>query len=75
MTLRYALHSFDADQVTFAVDDGPGWRMVRRIRGELLDEADERLPPLWRPTTADSPAPVVVTARNSGRRSNGLPVS
>ena len=22
--------------------------MVRRVRGELLDEADERLPPLWR---------------------------
>ncbi|MGN9892272.1 ATP-binding SpoIIE family protein phosphatase [Micromonospora sp. L31] len=64
VTLRYALHSFDADRVTFAVDDGPGWRMVRRIRGELLDEADERLPPLWRPTAADSPFPVVVTARS-----------
>ncbi|MEV5447975.1 PAS domain-containing protein, partial [Streptomyces sp. NPDC052644] len=49
VTLRYALHSFDADQVSFAVDDGPAWRLVRRIRGELLDEADERLPPRWCP--------------------------
>ncbi|MEH0826457.1 SpoIIE family protein phosphatase [Micromonospora sp. CPCC 205714] len=64
VTLRYALGSFDADRVTFAVDDGPGWRIVRRIRGELLDEADERLPPLWRPVPADSPDPVVVTARS-----------
>ncbi|MEH0936973.1 ATP-binding SpoIIE family protein phosphatase [Micromonospora psammae] len=64
VTLRYALHAFDADRVSFAVDDGPAWRLVRRLRGELLDEADERLPPLWRPTPADSPAPVVTTARS-----------
>ncbi|MEH0841569.1 SpoIIE family protein phosphatase [Micromonospora sp. CPCC 205711] len=64
VTLRYALHSFDADRVSFSVDDGPAWRTVRRVRGELLDEADERLPPLWRRATADSPGPVVVTARS-----------
>ncbi|SCG73222.1 SpoIIE family protein phosphatase [Micromonospora coxensis] len=64
VTLRYMLHSFDADRVVLAVDDGPAWRTVRRLRGELLDEADERLPPLWRPTGADSPAPVVTAARS-----------
>ncbi|PWU46828.1 histidine kinase [Micromonospora sp. S4605] len=65
VALRYAITSFDADLVTFAVDEGGGgWRLVRRIRGELLDEADERLPPLWRRTPADWPAPVVVAARS-----------
>ncbi|WP_446219700.1 ATP-binding SpoIIE family protein phosphatase [Micromonospora sp. IBHARD004] len=64
VTLRYAINSFDADRVAFAVDEGGSWRMVRRIRGELLDEADERLPPLWRRAPADSPGPVVVTARS-----------
>jgi GAF domain-containing protein/anti-sigma regulatory factor (Ser/Thr protein kinase) len=61
--LRYALSSFDADQVALGVEDGLDWRGVRRVRGELLDEADERLPPLWRSYPADSPAPLVVTAR------------
>ncbi|WP_329109163.1 SpoIIE family protein phosphatase [Micromonospora sp. NBC_01699] len=61
--LRYALESFDADQVAFAVDDdGGGWRGVRRVRGELLDEADERLPPLWRGYPTESPAPLIGTA-------------
>ncbi|WP_319458548.1 SpoIIE family protein phosphatase [Micromonospora sp. RTP1Z1] len=64
VTLRYAINSFDADRVAFVVDEGGNWRMVRRIRGELLDEADERLPPLWRRAPADSPGPVVVTARS-----------
>ncbi|TDB84133.1 histidine kinase, partial [Micromonospora fluostatini] len=32
------------------------------VRGELLDEADERLPPLWRRVAPDSTAPLVVTA-------------
>ncbi|SCG76173.1 SpoIIE family protein phosphatase [Micromonospora inositola] len=64
VTLRYAINSFDADRVSFAVDEGGNWRMVRRIRGELLDEADERLPPLWRRAPAESPGPVVVTARS-----------
>ncbi|MFC4105969.1 ATP-binding SpoIIE family protein phosphatase [Micromonospora zhanjiangensis] len=62
VALRYALLSFDADHVAFGVDDGPGWRVVRRVRGELLDEADERLPPLWRRQPAHSPAPLAVAA-------------
>lgn len=64
VALRYALDSFDADRVAFAVDDGAGWRIVRRVRGELLDEADERLPPLWRRAADDSPTPLVATARS-----------
>lgn len=45
VALRYAITTFDPDQASFAVDEGGGgWRMVRRVRGELLDEADERLP-------------------------------
>ncbi|WP_200209922.1 ATP-binding SpoIIE family protein phosphatase [Micromonospora coerulea] len=64
VTLGYAIESFDADRVDFTVDEGGNWRLVRRIRGELLDEADERLPPLWRRAPADSSAPMVVTARS-----------
>ncbi|MEU1688824.1 SpoIIE family protein phosphatase [Micromonospora sp. NPDC005707] len=64
VTLRYCLHSFDADRVSFTVDEGSAWRMVRRVRGELLDEADERLPPLWRRLPADSALPIAVTARS-----------
>jgi serine phosphatase RsbU (regulator of sigma subunit)/anti-sigma regulatory factor (Ser/Thr protein kinase) len=64
VALRYAINSFDADRVSFVIDEGGAWRTVRRIRGELLDEADERLPPLWRRTPGDSPTPVVVTARS-----------
>nr|MDT0656591.1 SpoIIE family protein phosphatase [Micromonospora sp. DSM 115978] len=62
VALRNAAASFDADQVAFGVDDGASWRMVRRVRGELLDEADERLPPLWRRFAADSTAPLIATA-------------
>ncbi|MCW3842826.1 SpoIIE family protein phosphatase [Micromonospora yasonensis] len=64
VTLRYCLHSFDADRVSIVVDEGSAWRMVRRVRGELLDEADERLPPLWRRMPADAAVPVVVAARS-----------
>jgi GAF domain-containing protein/anti-sigma regulatory factor (Ser/Thr protein kinase) len=64
VTLRYAITSFDADRVSFAVDEGGGgWRMVRRVRGELMDEADERLPPLWRRIPPDWEGPVVSAAR------------
>ncbi|RKN16093.1 histidine kinase [Micromonospora musae] len=64
VALRYAITTFDADRVAFGVDEGGGgWRMVRRIRGELIDEADERLPPLWRRTPADWPDPLVQAAR------------
>ncbi|MEO3747796.1 SpoIIE family protein phosphatase [Plantactinospora sp. B5E13] len=62
VTLRNAIAAFGADQAEFGVDDGTGWRVVRRIRGEVLDEADERLPPLWRQLPADSPSPVLLTA-------------
>lgn len=57
VVLRYAITSFGVDHCVFAVDDGAGFRSVRRIRGEILDEADERLPPLWKriPAGADSP--------------------
>ncbi|MGQ5264358.1 SpoIIE family protein phosphatase [Micromonospora sp. ZYX-F-536] len=65
VALRYAITTFDADSVAFAVDEGGGgWRMVRRVRGELMDEADERLPPLWRRAPADWSAPVVQAARS-----------
>ncbi|MFI7606095.1 SpoIIE family protein phosphatase [Micromonospora sp. NPDC049366] len=60
VALRHALRAFGADRVAFAVDEGGGgWRMVRRVRGELMDEADERLPPLWRRTPASWPDPLV----------------
>jgi anti-sigma regulatory factor (Ser/Thr protein kinase) len=63
VTLRTLLMTFDADQVTVGVDDADGWRLVRWLRGELLDEADERLPPLWRRQPGDWPAPMVTAAR------------
>jgi serine phosphatase RsbU (regulator of sigma subunit)/anti-sigma regulatory factor (Ser/Thr protein kinase) len=62
VALAYAVVSFDVDHVAFGVDDGGGWRVVRRVRGDVLDEADERLPPLWRRLSADSPAPLVRAA-------------
>jgi GAF domain-containing protein/anti-sigma regulatory factor (Ser/Thr protein kinase) len=62
VALRSTISTFGADQVEFGVDDGTGWRVVRRIHGEALDEADERLPPLWRRHGTDSTAPLVLTA-------------
>ncbi|MBF9129037.1 SpoIIE family protein phosphatase [Plantactinospora sp. S1510] len=62
VALRSAVSTFGADQAEFGVDDGAGWRVVRRLRGEVLDEADERLPPLWRRHDAGSSAPLVRTA-------------
>jgi serine phosphatase RsbU (regulator of sigma subunit)/anti-sigma regulatory factor (Ser/Thr protein kinase) len=64
--LGYALATFDVDHCVFAVDDGPAFRFVRRIRGEMLDEADERLPPVWKQLPDDPRAPLVAAAR-SGR--------
>ncbi|MCX4385519.1 SpoIIE family protein phosphatase [Micromonospora peucetia] len=64
VALRYAITAFDADRVSFAVDEGGGWRMVRRIRGELVDEADERLPPLWRRIPPEWQGPVATAARS-----------
>ncbi|BCJ41646.1 ATP-binding SpoIIE family protein phosphatase [Actinoplanes ianthinogenes] len=66
VVLTYAMASFDLDHCALAVDDGSSYRYVRRIRGEMLDEADERLPPVWRQVGADPAAPLVAAAE-SGR--------
>jgi GAF domain-containing protein/anti-sigma regulatory factor (Ser/Thr protein kinase) len=66
-TMSHALTSFDCDHAGFAIDDAGGWRAVRRVGGDLLDEADERLPPLWRRLGSDSKLPIATVA-NDGRR-------
>ncbi|MDY7086474.1 MAG: SpoIIE family protein phosphatase [Actinomycetota bacterium] len=63
VVLGYAITSFDLDHCTFAVDDGGAFRYVRRIRGEMLDEADERLPPVWKRLANDPRAPIVAAAQ------------
>jgi serine phosphatase RsbU (regulator of sigma subunit)/anti-sigma regulatory factor (Ser/Thr protein kinase) len=68
VVLGYATASFDVDHCVFAVDDGSSYRYVRRVRGEMLDEADERLPPVWKRVSAQTPAPLV-TAALTGRPS------
>ncbi|MEU4622279.1 SpoIIE family protein phosphatase [Actinoplanes sp. NPDC023801] len=62
VVLTYAMESFDLDHCVFAVDEGLAYRFVRRIRGEMLDEVDERLPPVWRRVSADPAAPAVAAA-------------
>ncbi|GIF61209.1 ATP-binding SpoIIE family protein phosphatase [Asanoa iriomotensis] len=62
VALRYGLSFPDVHQVAFGVDDGDDWRTVRRIRGDVLDDADERLPPVWRRIATDSVAPLAVAA-------------
>jgi serine phosphatase RsbU (regulator of sigma subunit)/anti-sigma regulatory factor (Ser/Thr protein kinase) len=62
VVLAYAMASFDVDHASFAVDDAGAWRSVRRVRGEILDETDERLPPLWRRLGVDFPSPLVAAA-------------
>jgi serine phosphatase RsbU (regulator of sigma subunit)/anti-sigma regulatory factor (Ser/Thr protein kinase) len=62
VVLTYAMASFDLDHCVLAVDDGSSYRFVRRIRGEMLDEADERLPPVWRRVGPDPSAPLVAAA-------------
>ncbi|MEV0394799.1 ATP-binding SpoIIE family protein phosphatase [Polymorphospora rubra] len=76
VALRYAVSSLDVHQAAFGVDDGTGWRMTRRVRGEVLDEADERLPPLWRRLPGDSTAPLVAAATDGTAtfRSDGQPL-
>ncbi|WP_433826275.1 ATP-binding SpoIIE family protein phosphatase [Actinoplanes sp. CA-015351] len=64
VVLAYAMASFDLDHCVLAVDDGLAYRYVRRIRGEMLDEADERLPPVWRHAAADPAAPLVAAAES-----------
>ena len=68
VVLTYAMASFDVDHCVFAVDDGGAFRYVRRIRGEMLDEADERLPPVWKRVPDDPRAPLVAAAQ-TGRPS------
>ncbi|WP_213006161.1 ATP-binding SpoIIE family protein phosphatase [Paractinoplanes toevensis] len=65
VVLGYAMASFDVDLCMFAVDDGNTFRAVRRIRGEMLDEADERLPPVWKRLSDDPHAPLVAAARSN----------
>jgi serine phosphatase RsbU (regulator of sigma subunit)/anti-sigma regulatory factor (Ser/Thr protein kinase) len=61
VVLAYAMASFDVDLVAFAVDDGGAWRFVRRVRGEIIDETDERLPPLWK-RIGDGRSPLAAAA-------------
>ena len=63
VVLGYAMASFDVDHCAFAVDDGSSFRSVRRIRGEMIDEADERLPPVWKRVPDDPLAPLTGAAR------------
>jgi anti-sigma regulatory factor (Ser/Thr protein kinase) len=77
VVLSYAMASFDVDHCVFAVDDGAEFRYVRRIRGEMIDEADERLPPLWKRIAATAPSPLAAAAE-SGRpsfQSDGSPLA
>jgi serine phosphatase RsbU (regulator of sigma subunit)/anti-sigma regulatory factor (Ser/Thr protein kinase) len=77
VVLSYAMSAFDVDHCVFAVDDGStAYRYVRRVRGEMLDETDERLPPVWKRVT-DSRAPIVAVAE-SGQASfvaDGAPLA
>ncbi|MEV6595933.1 SpoIIE family protein phosphatase [Actinoplanes sp. NPDC051346] len=76
VVLAYAMTSFDVDHCVFAVDDGAEFRYVRRIRGEMVDEVDERLPPLWKRIDNDPRSPMVLAAQ-SGRpsfQSDGSPL-
>jgi serine phosphatase RsbU (regulator of sigma subunit)/anti-sigma regulatory factor (Ser/Thr protein kinase) len=69
VVLGYATASFDVDHCLFGVDDGAAYRYVRRVRGEMLDEADERLPPVWKRVSAQAPGAPMVTAALTGRPS------
>ncbi|WP_248293811.1 SpoIIE family protein phosphatase [Actinoplanes sp. TBRC 11911] len=63
VVLAYAIASFDVDHCVFAVDDAGSYRYVRRIRGEMMDEADERLPPVWKRAPTESRGPMVLAAQ------------
>ena len=67
VVLSYAMSAFDVDHCVLAVDDGTAaaYRYVRRVRGEMLDEADERLPPVWRRRT--EPHAPMIAAAESGK--------
>ena len=77
VVLSYGMTSFHVDHCVFAVDDGGSYRYVRRIRGEMLDEADERLPPVWKRIPIETESPLVAAAE-SGRASfqaDGAPLA
>ncbi|WP_203940406.1 SpoIIE family protein phosphatase [Spirilliplanes yamanashiensis] len=76
VALAYVTSSFDVDHATVVVDDGPSWRAVRRLRGEILDEADERLPPVWRRMPGNSPSPLAEAAATgvAGFTDDGAPL-
>ena len=77
VVLWYAMTSFHVDHCVFAVDDAGSYRYVRRIRGEMLDEADERLPPVWKRAPIETESPIV-SAAESGRASfqpDGAPLA
>jgi serine phosphatase RsbU (regulator of sigma subunit) len=63
-TARCVMEAFDVDHFAVAVAavDGPGWQAVRRVRSDVFDDTDERLPPLWRRMPADSVLPIVRAA-------------
>ena len=76
VVLSFALASFGVDHCVFAIDDGGAYRYVRRIHGEIMDEADERLPPVWK-RISRLDAPLVATAE-SGRptfEADGAPLA
>ena len=65
VTMHHAMATFDVDHVAMVLDDGRGWRAVRRTRSDALDEADERLPPLWHRFPPDAPLPMIRAATTS----------
>jgi len=75
VVLSYGLTTFDADHCVYAVDDAGAYRYVRRIRGEMLDEADERLPPVWkRAEHTDAPLAVAAESGRPAFQSDGTPL-
>ena len=75
VVLSYGLTTFDADHCVFAVDDTGTYRYVRRIRGEMLDEADERLPPVWkRAERTDAPLAVAAESGRPAFQPDGAPL-
>jgi GAF domain-containing protein/anti-sigma regulatory factor (Ser/Thr protein kinase) len=65
-TMSHILSAFGGHHTGFAVDEAGAWRAARRVDGDLLDEADERLPPLWRRFSGTASVPLA-DAANLGR--------
>ena len=76
VVLSFAMTSFGVDHCVFAVDDGGAYRYVRRIQGEIIDEADERLPPVWkRVSRPDAPLVEVAETGRPFFESDGSPLA